>query len=97
LGAKYLAEAPERMREIRGALAQAAAGDRQALTDLRMLLHRIAGSAGSYGFDEATTRARHAEAVAAGLLDSGSPLTPEVAGTLAALIDEVRAAFPAPR
>jgi HPt (histidine-containing phosphotransfer) domain-containing protein len=94
LGAKYLAENPARLAELDASLARAVSGDREALSELRMLLHRIAGSAGSYGFGDATDRARVAEADVARAADSGSPLTPEIGRQLAGRLAELRAAFP---
>lgn len=79
---------------MQAALQRAREGDAGALGDLRMLLHRMAGSAGSYGFDAVTERARAAESAVAGLLSRHAPVTPGVQRDLSDLIEDVRAAFP---
>ena len=61
LRAEYLAESPERVRELSEALGRLRARDAAALGDLHRYFHRLAGSGGSYGFAEITTRSREAE------------------------------------
>lgn len=93
LRAQYLAEAPERMANLGSALARARSGEAGALAEVRLLLHRLAGSGGSYGLQSVTDTARIAEHVAYELLDRGEPVAPDDADRLAALIDGVRTAF----
>jgi HPt (histidine-containing phosphotransfer) domain-containing protein len=93
LRAKYLAELPQRLADIRAELANAEAGDAPAMQSVRLLLHRLAGSAGNHGFDLATNRARAAETLAADVCDSGSPLDPAQAARLRDLVASLEAAF----
>lgn len=48
----YLLEAPARLAELRQDAAAFRAGEATAAASLRMRFHRLAGSGGSYGFDE---------------------------------------------
>ncbi|MBX3687939.1 Hpt domain-containing protein [Dokdonella sp.] len=70
-------------------------GDRDAgLRELAALAHRLAGSAGSYGFDELGLQARNVDRIASNLLANaahpdGRHLAHEVA-TLFAAIDSAR-------
>lgn len=93
LRAKYLADLPQRLTDVAAELAKAESGDAAAMQAVRLLLHRLAGSAGNYGFDLATTRARAAEAVAARIAEAGAAPTPEQASELQRLIADLRAAF----
>ena len=67
LRAEYLADSPERVRELSEALGRLRARDAAALGDLHRCFHRLAGSGGSYGFPEITTRSREAEHAVASL------------------------------
>jgi HPt (histidine-containing phosphotransfer) domain-containing protein len=93
LRAKYLAELPQRLADIRADLAKAEAGDAAAMQNVRLLLHRLAGSAGTHGFDLATSRARAAENLAAEVCDSSSTLDPAQAARLQGLVADLQAAF----
>lgn len=58
---EYLAEADERLAELRADAAAFAAGHAAAIPSLRTRFHRLAGSGGSYGFPEIGRIAREAE------------------------------------
>jgi len=74
LRAQYLADAPERVRELSAALGRLRARDQAALADLQRCFHRLAGSGGSYGFPEITSRSRAAEQAVAALAAEARPL-----------------------
>ena len=74
LRAEYLADAPERVRELSAALGRLRGHDRSALGELQLYFHRLAGSGGSYGFPEITSRSRAAEQMVAALIREGRPL-----------------------
>jgi HPt (histidine-containing phosphotransfer) domain-containing protein len=93
LRAKYLADLPQRLSDLRAELAKAEAGDHSALETVRLLVHRLAGSAGTHGFDQATARARAAESVAAQVCESGLALTSEQARELRGHIRDLTTAF----
>ncbi len=77
LRAEYLAESPERVRELSAALGRLRAKDAAAMGELRLLFHRLAGSGGSYGFQAITDRSRAAEHVVAALERETRPLVRE--------------------
>ncbi len=58
---EYLAEAPERLAELRADAAAFAAADAGAAAALKTKFHRLAGSGGSYGFPEIGKLAQEAE------------------------------------
>ena len=58
---EYLASMPERLEELRSDIARFRAGTAGADTSLRIRLHRLAGSGGSYGFVDLSSLAREAE------------------------------------
>ena len=58
---EYLASLPERIRELRADIGDLKAGHRGATDSLKVKLHRLAGSGGSYGFVELSSIAREAE------------------------------------
>jgi chemotaxis protein histidine kinase CheA len=74
LRAEYLADAPERVRELSAALGRLRAHDQTALADLQRYFHRLAGSGGSYGFPEISSRSRAAEHAVAALAGEARPL-----------------------
>jgi chemotaxis protein histidine kinase CheA len=76
LRAEYLADAPERVRELSAALGRLRARDQTALADLQRHFHRLAGSGGSYGFPEITIRSRAAEYAVAALAKEARPMLP---------------------
>lgn len=95
LGRDYLRESPARVAELRAALSAVEQGEAGAMDTLRRQLHKLAGSGGSYGFDDVSTSARAGETVARRLFESGA--APGVAdlAALRAAIDAVAAAFDA--
>jgi HPt (histidine-containing phosphotransfer) domain-containing protein len=93
LRAQYVAEAPERMRELWIELDRARQGNRQALGQLRHLLHRLAGSGGSYGLDKVTERSRAGELLAKDLLAGEADLSQEALDQLRSHIEALAAAF----
>lgn len=58
---EYLASLPERLAEIRGDVAGFKAGHGGAIDSLKVRLHRLAGSGGSYGFLDLSSLAREAQ------------------------------------
>ena len=58
---EYLASLPARLDELRSDVASWKAGDTDALSSLKVRLHRLAGSGGSYGFVQLSSLARDAE------------------------------------
>lgn len=58
---EYLAEVPERVGLLRQAIEGFAAGDAARGDEIYRLFHQLTGSAGSYGFDEASAIARELE------------------------------------
>lgn len=58
---EYLASLPARLDELRSDVAGFAAGHRDAADSLKVRLHRLAGSAGSYGFPDLGSIAREAQ------------------------------------
>lgn len=58
---EYLASLPGRLEELRADLAGLRAGSTDAGASLKVRLHRLAGSGGSYGFVQLSSLAREAE------------------------------------
>jgi HPt (histidine-containing phosphotransfer) domain-containing protein len=77
LRAEYLADSPERVRELSAALGRLRTKDLAALADLQRYFHRLAGSGGSYGFPLVTDRGRAAEQAVARLAAERRPLVRE--------------------
>ena len=61
LQTEYLASLPARLEELRADIGDLKAGHRGATDSLKVRLHRLAGSGGSYGFVELSSIAREAE------------------------------------
>jgi len=61
LRAEYLAEAPARLAEMAAQLDAWERGSVEAGDKVRRLAHQLTGSAGSYGFTEASNAARQME------------------------------------
>lgn len=70
---EYLAAAPERVAELWAALARVQNGDLSAVSALGALAHRLAGSAGSYGFQAVSRQAREADQLCRALAGAGDP------------------------
>jgi hypothetical protein len=58
---EYLASLPDRLEELRADVAGLRAGTPEAGPALKVRLHRLAGSGGSYGFVQLSSLAREAE------------------------------------
>jgi chemotaxis protein histidine kinase CheA len=93
LRARYLAEAPARMDDVRQALAGIRTGDTAALGELRQLLHRLAGTGGSYGLQDVTDAARAGEQAVHAIQQRGTAPTPAEIADLAAHVQRVAEAF----
>lgn len=63
---EYLASIPTRLEELRSDIAGFRAGTAGAEASLKVRLHRLAGSGGSYGFVDLSSIARDAERWLAG-------------------------------
>ena len=89
LRADYLAAVPARLDMLSTAAGQLETGDSAARTTLLTELHRLAGSAGAYGFGQVTALCRQAEAA----LRSDDAPTPELGPHIRQVIEAIRAAF----
>jgi hypothetical protein len=58
---EYLASLPDRLEELRTDIASLRLGRPEAAPSLKVRLHRLAGSGGSYGFVQLSSLAREAE------------------------------------
>ncbi|HET6778528.1 MAG TPA: Hpt domain-containing protein [Gemmatimonadales bacterium] len=58
---EYLASLPERLEEVRADIDGLRLGRPEAASALKVRLHRLAGSGGSYGFVQLSSLAREAE------------------------------------
>jgi HPt (histidine-containing phosphotransfer) domain-containing protein len=58
---EYLASLPDRLEELRADVAGLRSGKADAAPSLKVRLHRLAGSGGSYGFVRLSALAREAE------------------------------------
>lgn len=94
---EYLAEAPQRVAELRALWERAKGGEAAALTDLKRALHKLAGSGGSYGFPDVSARSGEGELVAQRLVDAGGAPEPAALEELRSLIAAVAEAFEATR
>ena len=93
LRADYLAAAPQRLAELWTAYARVQTGETQSLDTLRTLMHRLAGTGGSYGLPDVTDRARAGDQACRQLIASSAPLTPGDVQRLRALIQGIADAF----
>lgn len=89
----YLSEAPTRVAELRAELQRLESGDMDGLRNLERLLHRLAGSGGSYGLPVVTERARAGEQDARAILASGSAPSSAEVERLRAHVEAVSQAF----
>jgi HPt (histidine-containing phosphotransfer) domain-containing protein len=90
---QYLAEASDRLRELRDELERVPANPLGSLQSLRRLFHRLAGSGGSYGLPRVTEESRRGEQLADQLLRSGTNPTPAQISQLRERVDQVEVAF----
>jgi HPt (histidine-containing phosphotransfer) domain-containing protein len=58
---EYLASLPDRLEELRAGMVDLRSGKPEAAPALKVRLHRLAGSGGSYGFAQLSALAREAE------------------------------------
>jgi HPt (histidine-containing phosphotransfer) domain-containing protein len=86
---EYQAESPERIAELSRTVEALAAGDEGAETALAVLLHRLAGSGGAYGFPQVSVTARELER----LVQSEPHWTPARLDELRAGIQDLADAF----
>ena len=92
LRGEYLAETPGRLGEMRSALARWRGGLSPEGPSLLTLFHRMAGSAGAYGFGDVSATCRAIEQWL-----TGSPPADEANGRrIAEAIDTIEAAFTRP-
>ena len=89
LRTEYLASLPARLEELRTDIGDFKAGHRGATDSLKVRLHRLAGSGGSYGFVELSSIAREAERW---LADPRQPEVCELEGIIDRLAREVEEA-----
>ena len=88
---EYLAAAPERVAELWAAMAHASSGDRAGITEVGSLCHRLAGSAGSYGFEAVSLRAREADQFCRRL--EGQDADPDTLQSLKTMVQAIADAF----
>jgi hypothetical protein len=93
LRAEYLADAPRRVAELWSSLERVQNGDPDGLGELRVLVHRIAGSGGGYGFPEVSRAAQAADDLCRGLLLRQSAVSASDAARLRELVQGVADAF----
>lgn len=93
----YLAEAPERISELRADVAAFRAGQEGAGPSLKIRFHRLAGSGGSYGFPEISELAREMEGwIAAAPAASDAARLDQAVERLATLFRQAEARLIAP-
>lgn len=92
LRAEYLAEIPDRLAEMDSALERWAAGVPPEGPALLTLFHRLAGSAGAYGFGDVSSTCRGIERWLAG---NPSP-DPDGRERVSAALASIRTAFARP-
>ena len=90
LRAEYLVEIPSRLEEILAAVERLEGGSPEAVAQLKVLFHRLAGSAGAYGYGEVTIACRREEIA---LKAATNP--PGLAGQIREAVEEIRTAFSA--
>jgi len=90
---EYLRDSGKRVEELRDLRARVAREGSVALPDLRQALHRLAGSGGSYGFPDVSTRSRDAEHLVADLISSGRTATAADLASIDRGIESVAASF----
>lgn len=89
----YLAAAPERVAELWTSYARVQNGGIPALEGFRTLVHRLAGTGGSYGLPRVTERARMADLDCRALLEAGGVVTPDDLLRLRKLVQDIADAF----
>jgi HPt (histidine-containing phosphotransfer) domain-containing protein len=89
LRAEYLSAAPERLAELWSSLARVQNGDATAVANLGILVHRLAGSAGGYGFEGVSRHAREADQLCRVITASGGPPDPAQLARLKQLVQAI--------
>lgn len=69
---EYLASMPKRLEELRSDVRRFRTGNTDSEASLKLRLHRLAGSGGSYGFAQLSALAREAERWLAGKPDASA-------------------------
>ncbi|HKK47949.1 MAG TPA: diguanylate cyclase [Alkalispirochaeta sp.] len=88
LSAQFRSGLSEKLAEIRGLWARSVNGEVDALRSLRYQVHRLAGSAATFGFDEITDRARTVEeCVEQDLSAGGGSVSADTSQALQRLVD----------
>jgi HPt (histidine-containing phosphotransfer) domain-containing protein len=93
---KYKATLPERLKAIRDAIEALEKAPRaETLTALRFLVHKMAGNAGTYGYQKVTDLCRAGDARLGKILTpfDSSKLTPALYSELKALLKQIQGAF----
>ncbi len=90
---QYLADSTQRVEELRRIYVRLARGEQGALGELRQAFHRLAGSGGSYGFPQVSTRSREGERLAQRLAGLATPAPAANVTALGVCVDAVAKAF----
>lgn len=90
---EYLAESAQKVAQLWAIFERVEAGEQGALSELRQALHKLAGSGGSYGFPEVSSRSREGELTAERLTASAEALGPPLLDKLRDLLRGVSEAF----
>lgn len=95
----YLRDSVARVAELEALLRDVAAGGTPAMDALRRALHKLAGSGGSYGFDEISRVSREGEHTAQRLIQAGGDSPPDAddLATVRQTVAALAAAFAAAR
>ncbi|HKV72940.1 MAG TPA: diguanylate cyclase [Gemmatimonadales bacterium] len=88
---EYVADGPARLAELRKDLAAFLAGEPDAVESLTGRFHRLAGSGGSYGFEEISTISQEVEQWLRA--DPAVAPNPDARGRLSKAVDRLSAAF----
>lgn len=93
---EYLKSAPERVQELRSLLEAVRRIEPGALDGLRRAFHKLAGSGGSYGFQQISTTSRAGEHLAVAVLErTGGKVEAVDVGTLKDCVEAVARALDA--
>ena len=92
----YAARLPEKIREVRDLWDQVEGGSDGASERLQRSIHRVAGSAGTYGYAQLSDVARELEHALEDLPPVGTELTSENRKQIRLLIDTLEKAAVAP-
>ena len=90
---EYLTDAPRKIAELWTTYARVQNGGVQQLAGLHLLVHRLAGTGGSFGLPAVTTRAGEADQACRALIEAGAPLTPADLERLRAQVQGIADAF----